>query len=208
MLPFNTENWEKLEPQVRILWRVTGAVNAVVFGLIVGVPEFIITRKLKATWPLPPGVLGLVIFLIALVLSQWFIERAYQNNRFLLGDNDLSVSKGVFWKTWRFISRNRVQHVDITAGPIARALGIVQISIFVGGMAHAAATIHGLTEERAERLRHSLVKDDLPAPPVAEPVIQDPSGDGLIPPPGMIGNDQAIPGAGFAAEQRTEPPHE
>lgn len=175
MPAFDTESWEPLEKSVKMLWRAQQAIGSIFFGLILLLPEFILSREVPK-WPIPFGLISGTIFLLYLGIGQLFIGKKFESFRFQLGDDDLSVASGIFWKQWRFISRNRVQHVDITAGPIARALGIVQVSIFVGGMAAAAATIPGLTQSRGEELRHKLVKDRKPQilppeePPVPPPV--------------------------------------
>lgn len=165
MTPFQTDQWEKLEPKVKTLWRINGAISSFFIGLMVGLPEFFIGRNLGERYLLPEGVLGVLLFLTVMIIGQVFVAQSYENFRFKLGDEDLAVAKGIFWKQWKFISRNRVQHVDITAGPVNRYLGIVQVSIYVGGMAMAAAVIPGLTTARGEELRKRLVRDE----PAKEP---------------------------------------
>ncbi len=159
MLPFETDQWESLEPQVRTLWRISGVINAFIIAALAAIPEFLITPKLRPEYLLPTGVITGTVFVIILIAGQVFVNLTYKNYRFSLGDDDLSVAKGVLWKSWRFISRNRVQHVDITAGPIARLLGLVHVSIYVGGMQTAAVSIPGLTKSRGEDLRHKLIRD-------------------------------------------------
>lgn len=164
MLPFNTETWESLEPKVQTLWRVSGVLNAFLFAGLVAIPEFIVTPKLRPEYLLPTGLFTGVVLVLFLIIGQIFVSLSYKNYRFLLGEDDMAVAKGVLWKSWRFISRNRVQHVDITSGPIARLLGLVHVSIYVGGMQTAAVSIPGLTKTRGEQLRQKLVRDDVPEP--------------------------------------------
>lgn len=156
--PFDISEWERLEPQVRTLWRVGNLVTTAVFAGLLAIPEFLVTRRLD-WWFLPPLTVTVLVTLLSLGLGQYMVGKSFDRYRFRLGDDDLAVAKGVFWRNWRFVSRNRVQHVDITAGPVAQWLGLVEVSIYVGGMMTAAATIPGLTVRRGEELRARLIKD-------------------------------------------------
>lgn len=162
----NIAGWKKLEPKVQNLWRVTNGITSLVFAGLAIVPDIII-RSQNSSWRLFPFALPLFALVVIGGLTQWVVGRSYDCYRYQLGDDDLAVAKGVFWKSWRFINRNRVQHVDLTSGPIARALGLVEVSIYVGGMHTAAAVIPGLSQKDAENLRSSLVRaSDVPVPVV------------------------------------------
>ena len=216
MTPFNTEQWEQLEPKVKTLWRINGAISSVIFGAMVALPEYFIGRNLGARYLLPEGLIGVLVLIFLVVMSQVFVTKTYDNFRYNLGDDDLAVAKGIFWKQWKFISRTRVQHVDITAGPVNRYLGLVQVSIYVGGMAVPAAVLPGLTEATGEALRKRLVKDDpIPNDTAPDPGTDDPANPQTAPeltgeeerpvwaPPGM---DQAPPELETPTETVTEPP--
>ncbi|MFM9873715.1 MAG: PH domain-containing protein [Fimbriimonadaceae bacterium] len=150
-------SWKKLEPKVQTLWRVTNGIMSLVLACLAIIPDLIL-RKEAGKWPLFPFALPLIAFVIIGILTQWIVGRSYQCYRYELGEDDLAVAKGVFWKSWRFVNRNRIQHVDLTSGPIARALGLVEVSIFVGGMHTAAVTIPGLSMSDGEKLRSTLVR--------------------------------------------------
>lgn len=165
--------WSKLEPKVQNLWRVSNGIWAAVLAGFTIIPDLIIRKTTEESWPLFPFAIPLIAFVVLGIFTQWIVGRSYQCYRYKLGEDDLAVAKGVFWKSWRFVNRNRIQHVDLTSGPISRALGLVEVSIYVGGMPTAAATIPGLSQYDAEQLRSSLVKAaDMPgtmmqAPPQA-----------------------------------------
>jgi membrane protein YdbS with pleckstrin-like domain len=48
--------------------------------------------------------------------------------------------------------------VDVTSGPIDRALGLVHVSLHVAGSAGAVLTIPGLAPAEAETLREALLE--------------------------------------------------
>lgn len=166
--PFDTSRWRRLHPKVQTLWRLGNLVSTASLTLPVGLIAFLNIKLLKGPWWVAIAVAG-AFFVIALAIGQSIVGKAYDRYRYELGDDDLGITKGVFWRSWRFISRNRVQHLDITAGPIARALGLVQVTVYVGGMHQAAATIPGLTEHEGELLRANLVTDRTKPPIGAAP---------------------------------------
>lgn len=174
MTPFKTDDWERLDSKVQLLWRITGLISSLIWGGLALGACFILVSASDGAIKISPFPTAAAVFVVLLVVGQVFVSLSFENFRYKLGDQDLAITKGIFWKTWKFVSRNRVQHVDITAGPIARALGIVQVSIFVGGMPHAVAVIPGLSEANGELLRARLVHDERlepkPAPPIPAPV--------------------------------------
>lgn len=151
------ESWTKLEPKVKTLWRATNGITSLVISLMFIVPD-VIVRKTMNKWPLFPFAVPLIAFVVIGLFVQLMVGRSYACYRYQLGEDDLAVAKGVLWKSWRFVNRNRIQHVDLTSGPIARALGLVEVSIFVGGMPAAAVTIPGLSMADGEKLRSTLVR--------------------------------------------------
>lgn len=157
------QSWSQLEPKVRTVWRVSNAIATLVLaGAATGLD--LVLRGEAFTWKLFPFALPLAVVVLVGGIGQFLVDRSYACYRYQLGEDDLAVAKGIFWKSWRFVNRNRVQHVDLTSGPIARALGLVDVSIYVGGMHTAAAHIPGLSQHEAENLRSSLVHASDAAP--------------------------------------------
>jgi len=149
--------WNYLHENVRKLWRISNLITGLVLAGCAAIPDLII-RKTADKWLLFPFALPLFMFILVVAIGQWIVGRTFTCYRYELGDDDLAVAKGVFWKSWRFVNRNRIQHVDLSSGPIARALGLVHVSVFVGGMQAAAVSIPGLSTHEAEMLRGKLIK--------------------------------------------------
>ncbi|MDI9640006.1 PH domain-containing protein [Kamptonema cortianum] len=166
--PLSSLPWQHLEPQVKALWRIQNLISSFVTLGFALIPILVFSSKvpeygsmLWAGW----GALGVLL----LGIGQWKVSRSYDMFTFSLGEEDLVVASGIFWRNWKFVSRNRVQHVDISAGPIARSLGLVEVSVYVGGLATAVVTLPGLTETRGDLIRKHLIRDRLPEPSPQEP---------------------------------------
>ncbi len=162
-------SWTRLDPKVRTLWRIEALITGLVFlGLFVGA-GFIVNAILAdedLTFAVHPALLGLGFGALIVLWAQYVAGRKYEFSRYEVGEDDLAVAHGIWWRTRIFVPRARIQHVDLTAGPIARALGLAVVSVFVSGHAGAVATIPGLRAEEAERLRKVLLKLSEAMPPV------------------------------------------
>ncbi len=193
-MSLSMEGWQSLEPKVKSLWLAQAAIGSVFYGIVFIGGDIVVRLATDGRWPLPPFVAGLLLFVLATGLSLFFASRKYDYWKYLLGEDDLAVGYGILWRTRRFISRARIQHVDISAGVIARKLDICEVSVFVGGQMSAAATIPGLHPSEAERLRTVLL-DKPPVgafseaerteadPAVTPPPLGEPTPPPLAPPP-------------------------
>jgi membrane protein YdbS with pleckstrin-like domain len=138
---------------VQIGWVVGRVVNAFVLGTMATFAAASLTRWL--TWP--PPLLGLLVFVGALILGLWHARLLFASWQWALRDDDVLASYGVVWRVTRSIPRVRVQHVDVTSGPIDRALGLVHVSLHVAGSAGAVLAIPGLAPAEAKTLREALL---------------------------------------------------
>jgi membrane protein YdbS with pleckstrin-like domain len=143
-----------LHPAVQIGWMVARVVNAFFLGTMA-----LFAASSLARWlPVPPVLLGMFVFVAALALGLWHVRLLFESWRWALRDDDVYASYGVVWRVTRAIPRVRVQHVDVTSGPIDRALGLVHVSLHVAGSAGAVLTIPGLAPAEAETLREALLE--------------------------------------------------
>lgn len=157
----------QLDSRVKSLWRVESVILSLVLGAAALIAD-VVTRDLPFHQGIPVGVLAGVAFLLVLGWSLRMARLSHDHWVYQLRQDDLLVAYGVFWRTKRFIPRNRIQHVDIQAGPIARMIGIATLSVFVGGRGGAAASIPGLDPGEAEQLRLALLPNRVPPPVIGQ----------------------------------------
>lgn len=189
------EGWRSLDPKVRTVWRF----NAVITGLFTGgflvFMEWLIMRKVTG-YPLPFGLWGVGGLILFGLPGLLFANLSWKNAKYRLGEDDLAYAKGIFWKTERYVNRARVQHVDITAGPISRMLGLVEVSIHVGTGATSAISISGLPPETAEELKRSLLEGSMIKFQEALAAQNAPPLEALAPPamaPDVLGEPPKLP---------------
>ena len=141
-------DWKRVSPR----YIVVDLVGTLIFGVVVvgatSVPAFL-THNIF-WWALPASLA--VIFIIVLALTPRRVRAmAYQ-----LRDDDLVFRKGLMFQRFVAVPYGRMQLVDITRGPVSRALGLADLR-FVTAAASTGVSIPGLPETEAESLRDRLV---------------------------------------------------
>ncbi len=103
------------------------------------------------------GVVAAATFVALVVFAVWRTATRFSNWTWELTERDVIIDRGVVFKLTRIVPRVRIQHVDISSGPLDRFFGLRRLSIYTAGTREADASIPGLTEDRAEALRTALI---------------------------------------------------
>ncbi|MGE4071388.1 MAG: PH domain-containing protein [Lysobacterales bacterium] len=91
------------------------------------------------------------------------VRRRYQHLRYALNDDGFFLRHGIWWQSEIFVPRDKIQHVDVSVGPIARRFGLAELSFYTAGAHVPEVQISGLSAERAFQLRDSLLDARNPA---------------------------------------------
>lgn len=92
---------------------------------------------------------GIGLSLIAGVFGWWVF-------RYRVKNDELQIRKGVFVKNNIYMSKERIQVIDITEGLIQRLFGLVKVEIKTAGGGTESATISAISRDEAEALRTEL----------------------------------------------------
>ncbi len=71
-------------------------------------------------------------------------------------EEELQIKKGVFVRKNIFMSKDRIQVIDITEGLVQRVFGLVKVEVKTAGGGTESATINAITFEEAEELKKNL----------------------------------------------------
>ena len=119
------------------------------------------------------GRLGTALFaavaLLAFLAGGLFLY--WTRCEFRVGADEIRIDSGILSRTHRSIPFDRIQDVDISQGPVARALGIAKVKFETGGSGGTGAdegVLHAIPLERAEQLR-ALIRAHRPAGGAAVP---------------------------------------
>jgi uncharacterized protein len=149
MDPFETppgRTWSRVSPRLARMRRVVlFALLAPLAGVVVGVAFASTVAALVI------GVVGVVLLVWA-----WFaVGRNLRSWGYLERDDDLLVTHGAMFKKLTVVPYGRMQLVDVKAGPIERAFGLVRVKLHTAA-ATTDAEVCGLTPDVAAALRDRL----------------------------------------------------
>lgn len=137
-------------PVSRALVRVRVMLSAIWLGLPAAAAA-VIAIATKATW-----VWSFTAFFgLLLVWALWLIPRQVGAIGYAERDDDLLVRKGILFRSMVVVPYGRMQYVDVSAGPLARAFGIAGVQLHTAS-ASTDAQIPGLPAAEAARLRDQL----------------------------------------------------
>ena len=142
-----------LHPRVRELWFWQWLVVAV----LISIPG-IVAGLLSGMWQV--SILAILVATLLLRLSMHYHRRMLQ--RFYCGllPDGLRIRRGVWWQVETFVPRVRIQHTDVTQGPIARHFGMATLKVFTAGTQLAEIQVEGLPHADALALRDLLLGRD------------------------------------------------
>ena len=141
---------QMLSSAVRWVWFVGYLIPSAVATLIVLQLDLFLL-------PTRTGLITALTLVALLALSAWRTTTRYRAWSWELDETELVIDRGVVFKLTRVVPRVRVQHVDLSSGPVDRFFNLRQVSIYTAGTREADAAIPGLTSERAEALRQALI---------------------------------------------------
>jgi membrane protein YdbS with pleckstrin-like domain len=81
---------------------------------------------------------------------------AHARATWAVDDQGLDVRRGVWWRREVAVPRSRIQHTDVTQGPIERRLGLATLVVHTAGTRHAAVAVPGLAVDDARAVRDFL----------------------------------------------------
>ncbi len=140
--------WQRVSPRyvwVDLLERFLP--GAIVTAALCLIPAF---GRIAWLWVLP----GASFVILVLVLA--WTPRRVRAIGYQLRDDDVLYRRGIMWRRVVAVPYGRMQLVDVSRGPIARAAGLAELRLVTA----AAATdvrIPGLVAADAEALRDRLV---------------------------------------------------
>ncbi len=153
---------QALDPRVIPLRRIVLGLTALVLatGLLL-----ILTIVLVAADDLPAWLRTALTaaWTAFVVLSFWHAYRwpaiAYRHTAYRVDDDGIEIRRGVIWRAVTRVPRSRVQHTDVSQGPIERRYGLGTLVVYTAGTDHARVALPGLRHQTALRLRDGLRPD-------------------------------------------------
>ena len=149
-----------LDPRVIPLNRITNSliVAAIALGLLVALGIVTLAVDDMPGWLrglLPVAWLVLVVF--GGVLAYGWPARSYRHASYRVDGQGIEIRRGVYWRVVINLPRSRVQHIDVSQGPLDRRYGPGTLVVYTAGTDHAKVELGGLEHGRALRIREHLL---------------------------------------------------
>ena len=137
-----------VEPGYRNVLRVRLAISWLV---LLGI-ALVVDRVLLAGLGLGGLLLGLTAIVAVLVLLL-VPQRIYRRLRYGLSEQLLQVVRGWLFHSDTVVPLVRVQHIDVTRGPLDKMFGTASLVVHTAGTHNSTVTVPGLAPERANEIR-------------------------------------------------------
>ncbi len=105
--------------------------------------------------------LSAAAWLIGNGLLMWHVHRwppiEHRHTSYRLDDRVIEIHRGVYWRRVINVPRSRVQHTDVSQGPLERTHGLGTLVVYTAGTDHAKVELPGLAYETALAIREHLL---------------------------------------------------
>lgn len=143
--------WTPLSPDYRTVEIIATCILFAFF--LLGWLVFYFVNPLKMPW-LNWTLLAVWAGLFALLLRAAF--RRYAAEGYALRQHDILHKHGVWWRTVTAIPFNRMQHCEISRGPVESLFGLATLRVFTAGGSSSDLSISGLPLAEAQRVKEFI----------------------------------------------------
>lgn len=131
-----------------------------IFTSIVGV--FLLIQLIASLFGRPwQMAIGLAVAIGAGGFLAWLSHRwpeiSYRYRFYRVDPQGIEIRRGVIWRRAITVPKSRVQHTDVSQGPLQRQYGLGTLVIYTAGTEHAKIELSGLSHARAMRIRDHLL---------------------------------------------------
>ena len=148
-----------LDPRVRTVWVVKGAIATGGVAAVGGLAVAIVARATSggaAPWSAGAVAAGVVVA-TGVALFGVAPAVAHKHFRYEVTDVGFYVAQGWLWRRWKVVPHARVQTVDTRSGPLLRAFGLVAVDVTTAA-AGGGTGIPGLVPAVADALVLELAR--------------------------------------------------
>lgn len=152
------EGEERVDRRAVAVWRWTALASALppaaaVIGLTAAAP--VGTAVAAAFWPALAVAAGLLVFAVV-----WYPPARYRRLAYRVDETGIRIRDGVFWRSHASLARARIQHTDVSQGPLQRRYGVATLKLYTAGSRFTRIQLPGVEHDQAVALRDRLQRDE------------------------------------------------
>mgnify|MGYP001051888338 CR=1 FL=1 len=100
------------------------------------------------------------VMVISVPLGWWWSKARYERLSYRVDDLGVTIREGVWWWTHKSVPRVRIQHTDVSQGPLQRRYGVATLKLYTAGSRYTKVELEGLRHEDALALRDRLLSKE------------------------------------------------
>ncbi len=152
------DGFRSLDPNYIQVERISRLILAgiITVGFLVGLSSLWLNIGLNWIWFTTLG--GIVLLLAGLLyFAIFWPARIYRHAKWRLDEEGLEIHGGVLWQHRISVPMGRVQHADVSQGPLQRMFDIGKLTVNTAGTQNSSVELDGLTHSLALELRDRIV---------------------------------------------------
>lgn len=107
--------------------------------------------------PMPVALVAGLLGFGAIAGAWWLPMAHYRALRFGLDEHGIVIESGIWWRKRTALPRIRVQHSDVSQGPLQRRYGVATLTLYTAGSRYTKIDLAGLEHDEAVALRDVLL---------------------------------------------------
>lgn len=141
-----------LHPPQKSLIRVNMIVRSLILLAVAVAAEILI----RVQFGVQPGMVLIPVALFAALQIFVLPGRIYRRWGYDMGDEQLRVLRGFLWRNDTIVPFNRIQHIDVSQGPLQRLFDLSTLIVHTAGTHNSIVTLPGLATADAEAMRETI----------------------------------------------------
>lgn len=153
-----SDRFRMLDPRNITVSTIVGVIfsSVLTVGSLVGLVTLWLSLGLGTVWYSIAG--GALFVLVSLwILTFMWPPLEHRHASWRLDSEGLEIKRGVLWRHHITIPLGRVQHADVSQGPIQRTYELGTLKVHTAGTHNASVELEGLSHSQALELRDLIV---------------------------------------------------
>lgn len=132
--------------------RVRAGIGWLILSAMAAVADGVLHWRYGTT----PGVVAGPVIGFGAVSVVFLTPRRWRRWGYAFTERELHVASGWLTRVHTVVPVSRVQHIDVSQGPIERGAGVATLSLHTAGTEGSLVVLPGISRERAEDIRDAI----------------------------------------------------
>jgi membrane protein YdbS with pleckstrin-like domain len=152
--------FRQLDPRSVQAARLSGGItSAILAGVsLIGLVILLLAARVGFLGALMLAGSWLVLCAVLGAASLFWPGVSYRHTSYRVDPMGLRIRRGVVWRSETSVPKSRIQHTDVSQGPIERGFGLATLIVHTAGTENASVSLGGLTHETALGIRDFLIE--------------------------------------------------